>query len=972
MDPYISNFVIQGVDTYSLQEPEQVNAVLSINKHASTFNIVHNNIRSICHNIDAFNIFLDQIEIEFECIILTETWEILDTDIFNRPNYKLLYSYGSYNQNDGVVAFIKSGIYRSHEVIKLDNSSLLKVIVQLSSQTVTIYACYRSPATNTLAFLNALEVFLNEEKHKSDYKVWVGDLNIDIMNPSEETQNYLDILSGHGLVSVINNPTRLQINKQHSCLDHIFINARDFNYDTIIPLVVETDITDHCTVLAQIIVPTRGAELDRVKYYKKTNTKKLTRLIQSVNWEEVVSGTNLDTVTCEFVDIIKRSIRNSTEYVKINAKNRKRKPWVTNSIITEINIKNQLYNQLKHNPSNETLKYDYNCRKKSIAKMILQSKRDYYRRQIESSKDSRQLWKTVEEIAGRRQNERFEMNIKNNNGEVIADPKLVSECFNDFFVNVGRTISRQNRTPEADRSVYKNSCSIYLAPTDELEVKATIHQLKNKKSPGHDGITAENLKAISDHISYPLAEIINRLFEAGYFPEILKLSVVIPVYKQGNKCNLTNYRPISLITCISKVIEKLIQKRFSNFLEKHRVLSDRQYGFRTGKSTNDAICELVEKVYGALDDSTPSLAVFLDLAKAFDTVDHTILLNTLESVGIRGPPLKLIKTYLTGRKQVVKIGEYYSSWREVVRGVPQGTVLGPQLFLIYLNELYHIETCGDIISFADDTVIFYKDQNWYDLKKKVERDLITLKKWFNSRLLEINFDKTYYVPFKRYDDSLPDFNLHCEGGFSIPVARKMKYLGVIIDCHMRWDIHIDYIIRKLRYVMYKYKYISKYLEFPLRKVLYHSLVETHLTYGILSWGRAMAIHLYKLEIMQKRFLRILLQAHYRDSSSGLYADSGVMDVKQIFFSRICMMQYREQCLLRLPDHRYETRNKSKYILPQMKKTVGQHSCQYLMPKAFNSLPSSVREIATFNAFKKTLQRYILASPRDDVKRILYT
>lgn len=241
---------------------------------------------------------------------------------------------------------------------------------------------------------------------------------------------------------------------------------------------------------------------------------------------------------------------------------------------------------------------------------------------------------------------------------------------------------------------------------------------------------------------------------------------------------------------------------------------------------------------------------FLDLVKAFDTVSHVQLLEALDHFGVRGRVHDLFTSYLSDRKQFVKINNSISNYRVVQYGVPQGTVLGPILFIMYINHLLNIRSTGKIISFADDTAIFYEASSWADLKIKVENDLKNLINWFDHKLLTINYKKTTYIPFSCNKRNSPDYDkLEIYSNdylIEINSSDFTKYLGVYIDKHLRWDIHINTVAKTLRSLLYKFKFLNKILDVKQMKIIYHALVESRLSYGILGWGGALNIHMKTL------------------------------------------------------------------------------------------------------------------------------
>lgn len=369
-------------------------------------------------------------------------------------------------------------------------------------------------------------------------------------------------------------------------------------------------------------------------------------------------------------------------------------------------------------------------------------------------------------------------------------------------------------------------------------------------------------------------------------------------------------------------------------------------------STQDAIKCLTKNIYETLDKNKPSIGVFIDLAKAFDTVDHSLLQSSLEDIGVRGTANDLFASYLTSRKQKVKIKQDLSSEQTIMCGVPQGTVLGPVLFIIYLNNLFLLEEDNKIISFADDTVIFYTAENWFELKQKAEVHLSEIKNWFDHRLLSRNFKKTLYVPFSSLDSSLPNFKLIVQNTIQIQPANQIKYLGIFIDSMLKWNVHIDFLEKKLRLILYRYKQISEILDIKQKIIVYQSIVEPHIRYGILGWGGVTRTHLNSLEILQRRFLRIILNREALCASDQLYKDTNILDCRQLFFLQACNTQFMTKHSLKTGTHKYGTRQREDIILPFMFKSIGQRSFNYLGPKVLNLFLKNTDNVNTKNLKKK--------------------
>lgn len=443
------------------------------------------------------------------------------------------------------------------------------------------------------------------------------------------------------------------------------------------------------------------------------------------------------------------------------------------------------------------------------------------------------------------------------------------------------------------------------------------------------------------------------------------------MFKSGDRLDIQNYRPVSLISNLAKIFEKIIKNRLYSYLKKYNIISNCQYGFQEGLSTEDAISNLTKRIYSSLDSKQPSIAVFLDLAKAFDTVDFNILHSCLQNIGIRGNSLKLFKNYLNERKQFVQIKDVKSSPRKVICGVPQGTVLGPILFLIYINDLFSLDSCAEIISFADDTVLFYNDNDWINLKNKIEKDLAKCFLFFNSRLLTVNFNKTFFIPFSSYKNKQPDYSTietQIESNtIKIKSCETIKYLGIYVDKHLKWNEHIHFVTKKIRSITYIFHELQNVLELKDFKTLYHSLVEPHFRYGILAWGATYNVYMEQLTKIQKRIFKIMMGKRMRYPTQKLYDEIGLYDLKQLYFISNAIYYYKNKQYLEVKQHKHSTRSmkEEKYLIEFRNKVIGQKNFTYLGKKLFNYIPKDIRHLNPLQKFKVRLKSFVFEH-RDDI------
>ena len=381
----------------------------------------------------------------------------------------------------------------------------------------------------------------------------------------------------------------------------------------------------------------------------------------------------------------------------------------------------------------------------NLVELIKKSKNNYYKHFFESNKlNLKNVWQGINSIINNKSKNSQSPTCIIDNNKTITDPKQIANSFNNFFTNVSEKIQSKIRPSNQHFSNYlKNACnsSLFIKPTTPSEVMDLISNLKIAKSVGPFSIPTSILQLTKDIICFPLTEIINLSFLTGTFPDNLKIAKIIPIFKNDSKLSCNNYRPISLLSNISKIFEKLMYSRVYNFLDTFKCLYELQFGFRSNTSTNHALISITETIREAIDSGSFACGVFIDLQKAFDTVDHNILLSKLYHYGIRGASYQWFKSYLSDRKQFVSINGFNSSPLSVKCGVPQGSILGPLLFLIYINDLHQSIKKSTVHHFADDTNILHINKSYKKLCLNINHDLTCLSNWLRANKLALNVKK---------------------------------------------------------------------------------------------------------------------------------------------------------------------------------------------------------------------------------------
>ena len=459
----------------------------------------------------------------------------------------------------------------------------------------------------------------------------------------------------------------------------------------------------------------------------------------------------------------------------------------------------------------------------------------------------------------------------------------------------------------------------------------------------------------------------------GRFPDLLKIAKVVPIYKSKDKKDLTNYRPISLLPIFSKIFEKVVHKRLYKFLEKYDILYGSQYGFREGHSTLNAVTEFVSDVLKGFNDRKMTLSVFLDLSKAFDTIDHDILLHKLNYYGIRGLALEWFKSYLYQRKQFVQYKNFDSETLQIECGVPQGSVLGPLLFIIYTNDLPKSVNFSKTILFADDTTIYSTGSDKNVLFRQIKEDLTSLIDWFRANKLSLNISKTNYVVFHpkriKINDNIFSNDPPLKFGNEV-IERKtfVKFLGLLLDENLDWSKQCTHILAKLSSSLYMMNMAKNFLSLDTRKTLYYSYFYSHLTYGILLWGpNAYQYHINSIYQKQKKAACII--KGNVNATDNIFKELLILKLDHIIDMEMVKLMYNvSNHLVPKPivdifstkDHTYNTRYKENPQLDLKQKfDILSKSFMCKGPVLWSQINTQIKECPTLKSFLVNYKKSLL-------------
>ena len=513
--------------------------------------------------------------------------------------------------------------------------------------------------------------------------------------------------------------------------------------------------------------------------------------------------------------------------------------------------------------------------------------------------------------------------------------------------------------------------TIYFYATYEAEVCDIVNSFKCNTASGIVNFSPRIIKHIIKEISKPLCYIFNLSLSKGIFPDKLKVARVTPVFKSGEKCEISNYRPISVLSCFSKILEKNVYKRTVGFLDRNNILGNYQYGFRSKYSTSMALTNIANKIVDTFEENYFLVGVFIDLSKAFDTINHDIMLTKLEHYGIRGKAYDWFSSYLSNRYQCRKYKSSVSEYTNIVCGVPQGSLLGPLLFILYINDIENVSNTPSYILYADDTNILFNGKDLTTLQDKVNDNLSKVCKWFQANRLSVNPRKCNVIVFsnrtKFYETDSINIKLN---NVEIPRVEQTKFLGVIVDSKLTWKFHIQEVEKKVSRNIGIISRLSYLLPEDVLRMLYSTLILPYLSYCNLIWGSTFQSNLKKLTAKQNKIVRVISGANPRTKAGPLYSKLKLLSLKDITIYQQCIFIY--QCVNKLmPDHfvqlfdlnqnlyKYNTRSSSFLHFPRHRTLSYQYNIRFVGPNIWNTLSCDIRNAPSLNCFKTRLKKTLI-------------
>jgi len=557
----------------------------------------------------------------------------------------------------------------------------------------------------------------------------------------------------------------------------------------------------------------------------------------------------------------------------------------------------------------------------------------------------------------------------------MEDKQEICNILNNYYVNIMKSLLK-DQTPTTKNKIHTLSTnlpnSMYLEKTSVDEILTIVKSMNGKKSVSDDNLSTFFIKHVISEIITPLNHIFNLSLSQGIFPTCFKTSKIIPIFKKGSREEISNYRPISLLSPLSKILEKIMAIRLKSFLQKNNLLTDKQYGFRPHHSTELALLEFAQNILNNMNKKILTVGLFIDLAKAFDLIDHDLLIHKLDSYGVRGAANSWIKSYLNDRFQYVSLENFNSDKIKISSGVPQGSILGPLLFVIFINDLCKSFSSTNFILFADDTNIFFPTINPSLDEFAINNKLIEIVTWFSSNKLIINHSKCVYMIFgaKILTNQIQNINLKINN-IIIPRVTTTKFLGVIIRDNLSWDLHIESVSTKLNKTLGMLYKIRHKLNQEILNNLYYSLIYPHFIYCNLLWGNSPNDHLKLLKKCQNRFIRLFYNLPPRTTISQYFSELKLLNVTQINILSIAIFVFKF-LRNRLPNYfnnfyKYSTslqlkttRHTPIFYTQIVRIKLISTSIKHTGPRIWTTMiPDDIKNSNSLHLFKNKLKKYLI-------------
>ena len=948
---------------------------LNLSSDKDSLSLIHINIRSLSKNYETFKIALETIDLKFDLICVSETWmheHVLDIYF---PNYVPYHKMRSDRRGGGVAIYVKN-VFLSKELAHIglcnENTECIFTEITHRNKKIVIGTTYRPPSGNKDQFEEDITSRLSMISNIGD-TILAGDVNMDLLriNENNNVAKFYESIVSCGLIPSISQPTHIFTCRDSglpsaTLIDNIFASNPNYLKAGIINL----DVSDHLPIIVvydKYFTGENKAEKVKYRIINEFTIAKFIDEFSKINLYNSISPYHDCNTSIKILDEIIFSVFDKCCPLKskISSPKDQRSPWLSREVKQLLKLRHDFFNLMRRGAIETS---DYNAFRNSVTSVIRTAKAEYHKSLFRNIRDNaKKTWRAINNVLkpARSINIKIIKSVIYNDME-WEDDSAICNAFNDHFVSVGGKINDCYGNDRIQCTVQEATPnSIFLSWVTESEVSRIILALKDKNC-NISAYPNKILKSIHRLVAPIIAHIINVSFMSGVFPQCMKSARVVPIFKSGDERDVGNYRPISVLPVLSKIFERTMYNRVISFMEKYNILSKSQYGFRRGLSTSQAIMDNLSFIYRNLDQGKPVLSLFLDFKKAFDCVEHKILLLKLYMYGIRGAAYRWFESYLSNRDQYTSVNGVNSSKSHITHGVPQGSILGPVLFLIFINDLPNVNSFFKFTLFADDSTVScaFEDHDNEFIARTIEQQLIPINKWLVINRLTVNHSKTVFIAFSHRKE----FNIRPIkfGNHYINQTSSTKFLGLTIDSHLKFDSHINNICNKTSKTVGILFKLNKFMPLEILKSIYQSLITPYLTYCQEIYYSAPQIYTNRIKIIQKKAVRAMNSLPYNAHTDEYFKSMQLLKLDDMFTLATLTNVYEKVHNHNFipPDtrnHPHFTRNRNQLAIPLLNRNATQKTFVYQEVIKWNALPLELKDTDKKPRFKKRVKDFLLSS-----------
>lgn len=930
-----------------------------LKQNKDKFNIFYLNVNKLISHKrrDQFDYLLSKFGLIFDAIVLVETAFSDITSAYKLTGYDDFHNIRS-RMGGGVSIYVLSR-HNAMEALNTTTNENQAIIVKVPHMSIKLGGIYRPPHSNKLLFSEWFDDILNSHNGT----IFTGDFNLNIFDVDVRNGFYYDTILSNNFVCINNLASNMYTrhnNVLSTCLDHCIVDKLDNNYNFFIG---DNKLSDHRHFIISLPTNTQTSTLSSAVTFEKiniTNVKKeILLLLQDANLSLNFFINRVD-------DILQTNTKSISKIKQISYK----KPWFKKYLIKIKNKRDKLYKLSRKYENNAFYRLNFLIKKKELSDAITSEKIYHYSNLVnEHLHNPKQLWRLFKEItSGIHGASATAKIILKTQATLFIEDDAVANHLNEYFVNIGDSLAKKLPTVQYTIPSIKPHNSINtFEKTSPDEIVNIISNLKTDSSAGLDKFPTRLLKDISNNIAPFLSNSINECFDLGKFPDKYKIARVITIFKSGDKFDPSNYRPISILSVFSKVFENAIKSRLINYMNLHSVINSNQFGFVKGSNTTTATLNLLKEIYDNLNSSKKTACIFIDVMKAFDSMDFDILLSKLQSIGIGGKVLELLADYLDNRSQCVFANGVLSDFQTIKTGSPQGSVLAPILFLIYVNDMFDLSLSGTLQLFADDAVCTYGSADYASLRAKMESDLQKLYTWFTKNKLSMHIGKTKFITF--YQRNTIMSNIFDEINLNDNIISRVdsyKYLGIFLDSYLNFTTHVNYVKNKILPYIRILSRIKHYLPSDQLKKIYFAHIHSHINYLLPIYSAAHDTKLRELLILQKKAVKHVFKLKPDHPSATLFR-ANILPLKTLSKSETCILFFKiKNRLINFNDcfptrseiSHITTRQHNLYNYDKTDKEYIKKSFFYSAPVMFNSLPEQVKTCRSIDTFKISIKTFL--------------